>query len=384
MALSESKIRATRPREKRFKMTDGGGLVLEVSPSNRKVWRYRLQTDGKDRTLTLGVYPSMTLVQARRAVLDMKEQGGNLAIAEARAKAARDTTFEETAKAFIERERPRWAASHLQRFENRMQFDVYPVLGDMDPRQIKAVDVVRSIAGIEERGSQDTALRTVGMIGQVLRYGVVKGKVDRDVTADLRGGLDRPPPQKHMAAVMNRRELGQMLRDIWASDPNSYGKPALQLSAYLFQRPGEIVGMRWADIDLDSALWTYNVSKVDLAHAVPLPKQVVDILRGNGRVVSDYVFPSSSKTGHVTTANGIKFLKKLGWKDRQTVHGFRAVARTLIAEDLKFEPRLIEQQLSHGVAEAHGRAYNRTLFLDERRDMMQKYADHLDALREAQ
>jgi integrase len=381
--LSDSKIRAVRPREKRFKMTDGGGLVLEISPTGRKVWRYRLQTGGTDRTLTLGTYPGVTLVQARLAVLNMKEQGGNLAVAEARAEAARDTTFKAVAEALIERERPRWAASHLQRFENRMRFDVYPIIGDMDPRQIRAVDVIRAIKGIEERGSQNTAVRTVGMIGQVLRYGVAKGKVDRDVTADLRGGLDRPPPQQHMAAVTNRKELGQMLRDIWASAEDSYGKPALQLAAYLFQRPGEIVGMRWANVDLDAALWTYQVSKVGLAHAVPLPQQAVDILRGIGTVGRDFVFPSNSKTGHVTTANGIKFLKKLGWKDRQTVHGFRAVARTLIAEDLKVEPRLIEQQLSHGVAEAHGRAYNRTLFLDERRDMMQRYADHLDVLREA-
>ena len=155
---------------------------------------------------------------------------------------------------------------------------------------------------------------------------MAKGHADRDVTADLKGGLDRPPPTQHMAAVTDRVEVGRLLADIWDWAGDSYGKPLLQLSAYLFQRPGEIQAMRWADVDLDAALWTYRVSKTGVDHAVPLPPQAVAILRGlwadTGRY--EFVFYSATaKSGHVSPLIALKLLDKIGWRDRQTVHGFR-------------------------------------------------------------
>ncbi|WP_299356062.1 integrase arm-type DNA-binding domain-containing protein [uncultured Shimia sp.] len=384
MALSESKIRTAKPRDKRYRMTDGGGLVMDVTPAGKKVWRYRLQADGKDRTVTLGEYPAMGLLDARQTALDLKRDDVDPKVAVARQQAAQATTFRDLAEAYMEREKPHWADGHHLRFRNRMVNDVFPVLGDMAPRDIQPVDVIRAVTGIQDRGATDTAVRVVGMIGQVMRYCVARGQADRDVTADLKGGLDRPPPVKHMAAVIDRDDLGRMLVDIWDWAGNSYGKPLLQLAAYLFQRPGEIQAMRWADIDLDKALWTYTVSKVGVEHAVPLPAQAVEILRElhkqTGRF--EFVFYShSAKSGHVSPQIAVKLLDKIGWRDRQTVHGFRAIARTVIAEDLGAEPRLIEQQLSHSVPEVHGKAYNRTRFINERRKMVQEYADHLDKIR---
>ena len=394
MPLTKQKIETAKPRDARYRLTDGGGLVLVVNPSGKKVWRFRYQREGKDANVTLGSFPLVTLLDARAKALELKRaqgQGSDPAIELQREAERKRTvageTFGAVAEAYMKRERPHWAEGHYERFRNRMQRDVYPVIGKQPVAAVKPVDVTRAVRGIEARGAQDTAVRVVGMIGQVLRYAVAKGMADRDVTADLKGGLDRPPPTKHMAAVIDRVDLGRMLADVWDWPGDSYGKPLLQLAAYLFQRPGEIQAMRWSDVDLDNALWSYRVSKVGVDHAVPLPEQAVAVLRDLHKVTGrfEFVFYShGAKSKHVSSQIATKLLDKVGWRDRQTVHGFRAVARTLIAEDLKVEPRLIEQQLSHGVAEAHGRAYNRTQYVDERRAMMQRYADHLDALREAQ
>jgi integrase len=394
LALTATQIKTAKPRDKRYRLTDGGGLVLDVSPSGRKVWRLRYQRAGKDAVASLGDYPTLTLLDARDRALSLKrsQQAGHDPSLELKREAERNRavsgdTFEALAVAFMAREKPHWAKAHHYRFENRMKLDVFPVLGAMNPRDIQAVDVSRAIAGIEGRGAQNTAVRVVGMVGQVLRYGVAKGLVDRDVTADLRGGLDRPARTVHRPAVLDRAELGQMLSEIWDWPGDSYAKPQLQLGAYLFQRPGEIRAMRWADVDLDRGLWTFTVTKVDVAHAVPLCPQAVAILRELHRVTGRYdrVFYSrGSGDGFASALLVSKLLEKLGYKGRHTAHGFRAVARTLIAEDLKIAPPLIEQQLSHGTQEALGRAYNRTLFLSERTDMMHRYAAHLDALRAAQ
>lgn len=388
MPLTASQIKTAKPRDKRYRLTDGGGLVLSVEPSGRKVWRFRYQRDGKDAVATFGDYPTLTLLDARAKALDLKRAGDDPALVlkrdKERKRIAPDRSFEALARKYMAREKPHWAIGHYKRFYNRMTIDVWPVIGAMDPRSIQPIDVSRAIAAIEARGAQNTAVRVVGMIGQVLRYSVAKGFADQDVTQHLKGGLDRPAPTKHRVAVTDRVELGRMLVDIWDWAGDSYGKPILQLAAYLFQRPGEIQAMRWQDIDLDDGLWTYRVSKVDIDHAVPLPRQVVEILSALRAVTGNYpyVFTSvGSKSGYVSEQSALKVLGKIGWRDQQTVHGFRAIARTVIAEDLRTEPRLIEQQLSHTVAEVHGRAYNRTQFLVERRDMVQRYADHLDRLR---
>ncbi len=382
MKLSESKVRAAKPQAKRYRLTDGAGLVLDITPAGKKVWRFRYQRQGRDVAVTLGEYPAITLLEARQAALDLKRSGTDPRAAAARQQATDAVTFQSVSEAYMAREQLHWAEGHYKRFRNRMERDVWPVIGAMHPRDILPVDAMNAVQPIADRGAQDTAVRTLGMVGQVLRYAVARGQADRDVTADLKGGLDRPAPVQHMAAVVDRQKVGQLLADVWDWPHEGYGKTVLQVAAYLFQRPGEICAMRWADVDLDAALWTYRVSKVGIDHAVPLPEQVVDILRGVPTGAYEYVFYSiNSQSDHVTTAVPNNLLGKLGWKGTATVHGFRATARTLIAEDIGTDPRIIEQQLSHTVPEAHGRAYNRTLYLNERREMIQSYANYLDELR---
>ncbi len=388
MPLTASQIKTAKPQDKRYRLTDGGGLVLTVEPSGRKIWRFRYQRDGKDAVVTLGDYPALTLLEARQAALDLKRAGTDPKIAKARqaerARVAATESFEALARAYMSREKPHWAQGHYERFNNRMTKDVFLTIGKMNPRNIQPVDVMRTVQPIVERGAVDTSVRVVGMIGQVLRYCVAKGFADRDVTADLKGGLDRPAPTKHMAAVTDPVDLGRMLADIWGWPGDSYGKALLQLGAFLFPRPGELLAMAWADVDLDGALWSYRVGKVGVDQSVPLPPQAVVILRDLHRQTGNYshVFYSrSSKSGYVSPQIAVKLLGKIGWRDKHTPHGFRATARTRIAEDLTYEPRLIEQQLSHSVPEVHGRAYNRTLFLDSRRKMLEDYANLLDKYR---
>ncbi|MEP1353258.1 MAG: integrase arm-type DNA-binding domain-containing protein [Tateyamaria sp.] len=391
MKLTATEVKAAKPAAKRYKMFDGQGLILFVEASGSKIWRFRFKRDGREVNTTLGKYPEMSLIDARAKTLEVKRSGVDPVTYLEREKTVTSTapngTFAELAARYMAREKPHWAAGHYERFSNRMSKDVLPIIGDMPVAEIKPVDVIRAIAPIEARGAQDTAVRVVGMVGQVMRYAVAKGFAERDVTADLKGGLDRPPPVKHMAAVTDRKELGDLLTDIWDWAGDTYAKPFLQLCAYLFQRPGEIAGMRWADVDFERGVWTYRVSKVGVDHAVPLPSQAIAILRDLHAMTGNYPFvfySISANSGFMSHQLGVKLLGKIGWRQKHTPHGFRATARTLIAEDLEVEPRLIEQQLSHTVAEAHGRAYNRTQYIKERTAMVQRYADHLDNLRALQ
>ena len=389
MKLTRAEIDRAKPKAKPYRMTDGGGLVLEVLPTGSKRWRYRWLRDGRDAVLTLGAHPETTLVEARaKAAALRKERDGGVdpAVARDRERERRRTiageTVAEVARALLKREEGRWSASHHGRFRNRMERDVLPVIGRMRARDVAPVDVSRAIAGIEARGARNTAVRVVGMIGLVMQYAVARGLADQDPTLHMRRGLDHAPPVRHMAAVTDRKELGRLLADIDDWPGETAAKGVLQLCAYLFQRPGEIRAMRRADVDPDAALWTYRVTKVGVEHAVPLAPQVINVLRGFDGP-GEHVFASWGKSGFVSDRLHVKLLENIGWHGRHTGHGFRAVARTLLAEDLGYPPHLIERQMSHTVPDAHGRAYNRTLFLSERREMMERYADHLDSLREA-
>jgi integrase len=390
MALTDAKARALAPRDKRYKVADGHGLILVVETTGRKVWRFRYTVAGKERVIVLGDFPAMGLASARAKVAELQDQrraglDPALEADRARVAAATGSTFRDVAEAYMHREAGHWSESHAARFRHRMQRDVLPVIGSLDVGLVRPVDVSRAVLAIEDRGAQNTANRVVGMIGQVLQFGVARGLCEQDVTLHMRRGLPRAPRPKHRAAVLDRAELGQLLDAIWTSPSNSIAKPLVQMIALTFQRPGEVRHMRWSDVDRDARLWRYRVSKVGLDHAVPLCPDAIAILDGlrplTGR--EEFVFHSrASRGGVVSDVMPTKFLGRIGWGDRQTAHGFRAIARTVLAEDLGFPPALIEQQLSHGVPDPHGRSYNRTLFLEQRRRMMDAWGAHLAELRQ--
>lgn len=262
--LTKSQIKTVQPRAKDFRLSDGRGLVLMARSSGTKSWVLRFKRDGRDTVVTLGHWPELSLEDARTAAESLRSarrQGIVPAIDMGLETIRRETgsTFAEVAKAYMRREAAHWAPGHLQRFQNRMERDVYRSIGDTTVGDVEPVDVARALRPIEARGAQDTAVRVVGMIGQVMRFAVARGLRRDDPTQHLRGGLDRPPPPRHRPAATEPAQVGQLLAAIDGWRGGSLAKPFLQLCGYLFQRPGEIAAMRWDGVDLEQAVWAYQV-----------------------------------------------------------------------------------------------------------------------------
>ena len=282
---------------------------------------------------------------------------------------------------------------HADRTRIRLEQDVFPWLGRRPIGEIEAPELLQCLRRVEARGAIETAHRIKDACGQVFRYGIACGQCQRNPAADLRDAL-RPVESRHLAAIVDPKRAGELLRDMMAYQGHPVTRAALSLSALLLLRPGELRHMEWTWLDLDGALLTAPAevmkrSKADKAsgppHLVPLARQAVSILRelqpltGHGR----YVFPSLLTGERCMSENTVRgALRRMGYSnDDMTAHGFRAMARTMIAERLGIAPEVIEAQLAHAVADSLGRAYNRTQYLDQRCDMMLKWADYLDRLR---
>lgn len=391
MALSELGVRSAKPGAKPVRLSDGGGLYLEVSPSGGKLWRLKYRFDGKEKRLALGKYPEVGLKEARarrdeaRKLLANEVDPGENRKQQKAAKAERAAnSFEAVAREWIAKNTPTWAATHTAKIVRRLEMYVFPWLGGRPIAEITAPELLAMARRIEGKGAIETAHRAMQNCGQVFRYAVATGRADRDPTGDLRGAL-QPVTSKHMAAVTEPRQVAELLRTFDTYQGTLTVRCALQLAPLVFVRPGELRQAEWKDIDLDAAEWRYIASKKGNAHIVPLALQAVAILReaqaltGEGR----YVFPSARTSERPMSDNAIlAAMRRLGIaKDEMSGHGFRAMARTILDEVLGFRPDLIEHQLAHAVRDPNGRAYNRTAHLPERRKMMQQWADYLDKLK---
>ncbi|MGH8474391.1 MAG: tyrosine-type recombinase/integrase [Methylococcales bacterium] len=275
---------------------------------------------------------------------------------------------------------------HAARVLRRLELDVFPWLGDRPIGGLNAPELLTVLRRAEARGAVDTAHRVSGYCGQVFRYGLATGRCDRDISADLKGAL---PPEKggHCTALTNPAKVGELLRAIHGYQGTLPVQCSLKLAPLVFVRPGELRQARWSDIDFDAAEWRFSVMKTDINHIVPMSKQAVEILKelhpltGHGV----FVFPSARYPcgDRPMSENAVLYaMRGLGiGRDEMTGHGFRAMARTILDEVLGVRVDLIEHQLAHAVRDPLGRAYNRTAHLPERREMMQKWADYLDRLR---
>ena len=391
MALTDTAIRKAKPTGKRKRLTDSGGLCLEIAPEGGKWWRLRYRFMGKEKMLSVGVYPEVSLAdarakrdEARKLLHDGVDPSQQRKDAKAAQAIASENTFEAVAREWVGKFSPSWAYSHTRGVIRLFERDVYPWIGSRPIAQLAAPDVLAVLRRIESRGALETAHRCRTNCGMVFRYAVATGRADRDPTADLRGAL---PAVKvtHMAAVTKPQKLAELLRML-SSYPE--GTPivaaAIRLLPMVFVRPGELRTAKWEDIDLDAGEWRFVASKTKTPHVVPLAEQAVVILKdlhpltGHG----PYVFPSARTNARPMSDAAINAaLRRLGI-DKKTAsgHGFRATARTLLDEVLGFRPDLIEAQLAHAVRDANGRAYNRTAFLTERKEMMQRWADYLGTL----
>jgi integrase len=279
---------------------------------------------------------------------------------------------------------PTWAPTHSSKIIARLENNVFPWLGKRPIDGIKAPEVLAVLRRVEGRGAKDTAHRVHQYCGQIFRYAIATGRAERNVSADLRGAL-APAKHTNMASITEPAKVGAMLRAFDAFEGTFVVQYALRLAPLLFVRIGELRTAKWADIDLDEAEWRYTVSKTKTEHLVPLSAQAVAILRELHKLTGhrEHVFPGREPTKPMSEAAINAALRRLGFdtKTEITGHGFRAMARTLLDEQLHFPVAVIEHQLAHKVADPLGTAYNRTKFLKERRAMMQRWSDYLDALK---
>ncbi|TSE35121.1 tyrosine-type recombinase/integrase [Tepidimonas charontis] len=387
------------PGKPRARLADSGGLYLEVSPAGSKRWFLKYRSAGKEYRLALGSYPAVSLTAARRArdaAKLQKAQGIDpiqaKKVEKLKAVNPAGDTFKVVALEWFEKQEPHWSEAHAVRAKRQLERDLFPWLGERRLADIEPVELLAALRKVEERGAIETADRGLMLARQVWRYGVATGRVNRDITVDLKGALS-PYRGKHFAAITDPVRLGELLRAIKGYKGGPVVRAALQLAPMLFQRPGELRAARWEEIDLENAMWTIPAARMKRRkdgkehgdpHLVPLPTQAVRILE----ILKPYtestglVFPGERQRDRPISENSVRVaLIAMGYTpDIQTWHGFRATARTMLAERLEFDPLLIEAQLAHAVRDANGRAYNRTTYLKQRRDMMQRWADYLDKL----
>ena len=388
------------PGAKRERLADSGGLYLEVSPAGSKRWFWKYRKDGKEGRMALGNYPDVGLTAARKArdAAKLQKAAGLDPVQARKVEKLKATnpagdSFKAVALEWHGKQPPQWSPGHAERAQRQLERDLFPWIGARRLSEIEPVELLAALRKIEERGAIETADRALMLCRQIWRYGVATGRVGRDITGDLKGALT-PYRGRHFAAITDPAKLGELLRAIQAYRGGPVVRAALQLAPLLFQRPGELRAAAWAEIDLDAALWTIPPARMKREkdgkengdpHLVPLPRQAVAILRdlrhltGHGAMV----FPGERNHERPISENSVRTaLISMGYTPEiQTWHGFRATARTMLAERLDFDPLVIEAQLAHAVKDANGRAYNRTQYLKHRAAMMQGWADYLDQLR---
>lgn len=401
--LTDTAVKNAKPDASKatgVKHADGGGLYLHVTRAG-KYWRLDYRHAGKRKTLALGVYPAVSLAQARKQrdkARELLAQGIDPGVTKQAEKVASRVaaanTFEAVAREFHETKRSGWSASYAEKWIGRMEKDLFPPLGRMPLVDITAPLVLAQLRRVEKRGAKETAHTLRQTAGQVFRYGVQTGRCERNPVADLQGALE-PLTVQHMAAVLEPVKAGELLRAIDGYTGQPITRSALQLSALLFQRPGNIRAMEWAWVDFDRALLTIPAQAMKRTlhgkvngrpHFVPLAPQAIAILQelrpltGHGR----YVFPSLRTGERPMSDNTVNAaLRRLGFaSDEMSAHGFRAMARTLMIERIPgINADVIEAQLAHGKSGPLGAAYDRAEFMDQRRRMMVEWAGYLDKLR---
>lgn len=392
MPLTDATIRQLKPSGKIIKRSDGGGLFIQVAGNGSKLWRLGYRFGGKQKLLALGQYPETTLKQARckrddakRLLADGVDPAEHRKIAKATQGTVGEESFQAVAMEWFAKFKPTWAISHSEKIIRRLEMDIFPWIGSRPMREISAPELLAVLRRIESRGALDTAHRAKQNCGQIFRYGVATGRAERDPSADLRGALP-PAKSSRFATITDPKAIGQLLRDIEEYKGTFVTKCALQLAPLVFVRPGELRHAEWEEINLDVAEWRIPAKKMKARtlHVVPLSRQAIEILQevqsltGGGK----YVFPGARSVHRPMSENTVLgALRNLGYeKDQMTGHGFRSMASTRLNE-MGFQPDWIEVQLAHAEQNQVRAAYNHAQYLEERRKMMQTWADYLDGLR---
>lgn len=396
MALTDKQLKSLQADGRRRKYSDAGGvpgLYIEVSPTGRKWWRLKFRMDGKERLLALGVYPDVSLKDARQRALAARQMiAAGIDPVQARSGGEGDVhrqTFGRVAWDWFERNRGQWTAEHGEKIKKRLEGRVLPVLGEQLVESIQPCDVLELCRGIEGSVSAYMAHSILGLVSRVCRYAVASGLIPSDPCRDIAGAL-RPHRYQHMPAITDPVRVGELAAKIDAYQGMLTTRAAMQLMLLCMCRTGEIRGMRWEEIDWRDNVWRIPAERMKMRrpHIVPLSRQAVAILAGlyalTGKNGGCFVFPSYCRDKYVSpmgknTINNA--LRAMGYNARELVgHGFRSVASTLLNEQ-GWAPDVIETQLAHAPADSVRAAYNRAAWLDDRRRMLQAWADYLDQLK---
>lgn len=389
--LTDTRIRNTKPADKALRLFDSGGLYLEVAPAGGKWWRLKYRHGGKEKRLSLGVYPAVSLKDARERRDEAKKllsQGIDPSAArkEQKVEARKDAeTFETVTREWHAKQAETWVAGHAAKVIRRFELYLFPWLGSRPVHEITPPELLEALRRIEGKGAVETAHRALQTCGQVFRYGIATGRCERDPAADLHGALT-PSREIHRAAILDPAGVGALLRAIDAYSGGIIARCALRLAPMVFVRPGELRHAEWTEIDFDAAEWRIPGEKMKMKtqHVVPLAVQAIAVfqelrpLTGTGK----YVFPSArSASRPMSDVTILAALRRMGYaSDEMTGHGFRAMASTLLNEQ-GWPPDVIERQLAHAERNKVRAAYNRATLLPERRKMMQHWADYLDSLK---
>ncbi|MBK9440874.1 MAG: integrase arm-type DNA-binding domain-containing protein [Comamonadaceae bacterium] len=398
--LTDAKCRnaVCPPDRKQARFTDSGGMYLQVSPAGSKRWFLKYRVAGVEKQLALGSYPDVSLTAARKARDAAKLQKSEgvdpvqaRQVGKLKESVGSGDTLAATASDWLERGKPNWSATHYVRESRNINKDLIPYLGKRDIASIKPIELLAVIQKVEARGALDVAHRVLITAHGVWCHAVATGRAERDITPDIKKAL-KPHIKENLPAITDPAKLGELLRASEAYNGGPIVRAALKLAPILFQRPGNLRTMRWADLDFEAALWSIpsedmkrtKAEKINgQAHVVPLPRQVLAVLRDIQKLTGDreFVFPGLRDWRKPMSEAGISAaLHAMGYKDIHTWHGYRATGRTILRQVLKYPKDVIEAQLAHTGQITHGGAYDRATHTDERADMLQVWADYLDKL----
>ncbi len=394
MKLSDKTCKAAKSKEKAYKLADGGGLYLEIMPNGTKSWRMKYRYLGKEKRLVFGVYPIVSLADAREGrdrakkllaqgndPSEAKKDGKQEAIRNA------ENTFKAVALEWHENQLARWTPHHALNVMRRFDVDIFPYIGSRPIVEIDPPELLEVLRRIEKRGALDVTARVKQICGQVFRYGIATGRCQRDPSADLKGAL-KVNRTTHFACL-DIKEMPEFLDRLEKNDARLFHRTrrAIRLLMLTFVRTNELINATWDEFDLDNAIWEIPGWRMKMRnpHIVPLSRQALALLREQkeetGHLNTNWIFPSQIKPRDSMSNNTILFaIGRMGYKKRMTGHGFRALAMSNIKEKLGYRHEVVDRQLAHAHRSKIDRAYDRAQFLDERTTMMQEWADYIDAL----
>ena len=386
MALTELAIKNLKPKEKIYRVADSGGLCLEVSPAGGKLWRWRYYYQNKAQMLALGKYPAITLAEARKKRDEARDllEAGKHPTREKKIKKLRkahegENTFEKMARRWLEMKGEGLNEKYAKQCLTRLELHVFPVIGALPLTEITIPDVVEVVEAIGKRGTVETAKRMKQLIAQVFRYSAQRGLCIHNPAADLRDILPSTEEKHH--ACVHPSELPDLLAKIEARG-NDFTKYAIKLMMLTFVRTGELIAAPWSEINWDKEEWHIPKErmKMNRPHVVPLSRQALALLTELQAITGNkqHIFHSpASKSNHISNGTVLMGLRRMGYKNKMTGHGFRSLASTILNEK-SYSPDVIERQLAHEDDDKIRGAYNRAEYLLERKKMMQEYADYLD------